>query len=178
MSDGIRHHELWRQGWSTALPLSLAVYGASDLLRPAWACSQIGCFAGNDFYTIGTLLGYGFGMFVNPDADQVSITHAEGLMINKIPILGHFLYGYWQIYGSIFRKHHRSFWTHFPIISTIIRFVYQFWAVYAILIFSHISSPWIYQTLAGIFLGMCYSDYLHWLEDKRSGEKKHSRKTQ
>jgi len=177
MSNGIRHHELWRQGWITALPLSLAVYGAVDLSRPAWACSKMGCFSGNDFYTIGTILSYGFGMFVNPDADQVGITHAEGLMINKIPILGHFLYGYWQIYGSIFRRHHRSFWTHFPIISTSIRFLWQFWAIYAILILKDFHAPWIYQTLTGVFIGMVYSDYLHWLEDKRSGELKRSRKT-
>ena len=168
MSSGKVHHELWRQGWKTALPLSLVTYGAIDLFHPAWACSQIGCFAGNDFYTIGFLLGYGWGAFVNPDADQVSITHAEGLMINKIPILGHFLYGYWQIYGSVFRKQHRSFWTHFPIASTFIRFVWQFWAIYAFLFLQHFELAWVYQTLHGVFLGMSYSDYLHWREDKLS----------
>ncbi len=165
---------MWRQGWRVALPLSFLVYAVVDPFQPAWACSQIGCFSGNDFYALGVLLGYGYGAFVNPDADQVGVTHAEGLMINKIPILGHVLFGYWSIYGSIFRKRHRSLWTHTPIISTIIRFLYQFAPLFLIIFLNQWNYPIIFQVLFGWLIGQVYSDFLHWREDKRS-EKRSSK---
>ena len=156
MSDGARHYELWRRGWRYALPLSVLVYVVSE----------------NVFCFLGTLAGYWLGRYLDPDLDQVGTTASEGRMINELPILGHILYGYWSIYGAVFRKHHRSFWTHAPVVSTFFRFIYQFWGLFLIMYLKGGNFTLIYKLLWGAFFGLCYADFLHWREDKQSLRKR------
>jgi hypothetical protein len=168
MSDGKVHHKKWRQGWIVALPLSLIVYGLVDPFHPAWSCSQLGCFSGNTVVSLGVLLGYGMGRYIDPDLDQMGTTGAEGRLVNEIPILGVFLYGHWATYGAIFRKHHRSFWTHYPGVSTLIRLIYQFYPLFLILWLKDWNYAFIWQTFWGMLLGLSLADYLHFREDKLS----------
>ena len=169
MSDGKKHHELWRKGWKIALPLSFLTYAITDPVT-GYICSQAGCLSVNSLYAGGLLLGYGMGRYVDPDMDLVGATNADGRLINEIPILGVFLFGHWATYGAIFRKHHRSFWTHFPGVSTAIRIFYQFYPLFFILWLKDWNFPWIYHLMFGIFLGLSYADFLHWREDKRSSK--------
>ena len=168
MSDGQTHHRKWRQGWKYALPLSVCVYGLVDPLGLSWSCSAIGCFSGNTVVSVGALLGYALGRYVDPDLDQMGTTAAEGRLVNEIPIFGAFLYGHWATYGALFRKHHRSFWTHYPGVSTIIRLIYQFYPLFIIFWLKDWNPPFIYQIFLGMFFGLTLADLLHFWEDKLS----------
>ena len=93
---------------------------------------------------------------------------AEGRMVNEIPIFGHFLFGISSTYGSIFRKHHRSFWSHFPIVSTAIRLVFVGFVPF--LIFNNfgislVSNGW-YKFHLGIWAGLSQADTIHYVLDK------------
>jgi hypothetical protein len=168
MSDGKTHHRKWRQGWIFALPLSLFVYALVDIFRPAWFCSWAGCFSGNTVYTLGVLLGYAMGRYIDPDLDQMGATVADGRLVNEIPILGVFLYGHWATYGAIFRKHHRSFWTHCPGVSTAIRIFYQFYPLFVVLWLKDWNYAFIFQIFWGVFFGLTLADFIHFREDKLS----------
>jgi uncharacterized metal-binding protein len=111
---------------------------------------------------IGWLVGYGLGRWIDPDLDQIGITAAEGRMVNEIPILGTLLVGYSSIYGAVFRRHHRSFITHFPVVSTAIRAVYFFWWLYFA-----INVLYDYQLLflVGVFIGLSIADTIHYVLD-------------
>lgn len=168
MSDGARHHEVWRKGWIVALPLSLLTYVVVDPFHPAWNCGTLGCLSGNTVYSLGVLLGYGMGRYISPDLDLMGVTSDEGRLVNEIPVLGVFLYGHWATYGAIFRKHHRSFWTHFPGVSTAIRIIYQFYPLFIVFFLKSWYFPWIYQIIFGIWIGLSFADFLHFWEDKLS----------
>lgn len=168
MSDGKTHHKQWRKGWLVALPLSCLMYGAVDPLPLSWSCSVIGCFSGNLMCSVGVLLGYEMGRYISPDADQIGATHGEGLMVNEIPILGVFLYGHWATYGAIFRKHHRSFWTHYPGASTLIRLFWQFYPLFILMWLKDWNYAFIFQIFWGMLIGLSWADFLHFHEDKLS----------
>lgn len=168
MSDGIRHHEVWRKGWSLALPLSFLTYAVVDPFQPGWNCGSLGCLSGNTVYSLGVLLGYGMGRWIDPDLDLMGTTGAEGRLVNEIPILGVFLYGHWSTYGAIFRKHHRSFWTHAPGVSTIIRLFWQFYPLFILMWLKDWYYPFILQIFLGMWIGLSWADALHFWEDKLS----------
>ena len=111
-------------------------------------------------FALGTMLGYLAGSIIDPDLDLMGVTKAEGRMM-KIPILGHVLFGIWSMYGSIFRKHHRSFWTHSYLFSTLIRWALQFfWLGY--------NWPVLWPTLIGVYAGLSVSDALHIYLDRHT----------
>ena len=55
------------------------------------------------------------------------------------------------------RFHHRSFWSHFPVVSTLIRLAYLGWP----LLF--LSPDW--NLVGHFFAGMALSDAFHWVLD-------------
>lgn len=170
MPDGVHHHRVWRRNWLWVPPLSVLAYGLVDPIKLTYTCTDLGCFSGNLFVSLGVFLGYGMGRYIDPDLDQMGTTAAEGRMVNEIPILGVFLYGHWATYGAIFRKKHRSFLTHFPLVSTGIRLFYQFYGIFLILSLKNWIFPWILHLFIGIFIGLSFADFLHWKEDKRAKE--------
>lgn len=100
-------------------------------------------------------------------------------MVNEIPILGNIFYGYWSIYGSFFRHMHRSFWTHFPGVSTGIRMVYAFW--WLPFVVRSAPLPYVFSLLMlllGVWVGLSAADALHWSADMISGEIRRSSKWQ
>jgi hypothetical protein len=112
---------------------------------------------------IGYLMGYSLGRYVDPDWDLMSANSAEGRIVNEIPILGHFLYGISSSYGSLWRKCHRSVWTHYPILSTGIRLAFILWLpfmlgdAYGI---NFIGGGWIWFWIS-LWLGLSCADGLH-----------------
>lgn len=148
MPSGQVHLSFWKSAWF--LPIAI---GGAFFIPLTWAST---CIA------LGILLGYGLGYFLDPDLDMVGTTSAEGRML-KIPVLGIFMVTYWTLYGAVFRKSHRSFWTHSYVISTAIRFAYQFW----FLLFVPSMNILIGYLLAGAFVGLCISDGVHvWADNK------------
>lgn len=168
MSDGQTHHRVWRRNLLLVPPLTVITYLATDGLGVI--CFTKFCLSASVIISAGVPTGYLMGRYIDPDLDQMGTTAAEGRLVNEIPILGHFLYGHWSTYGSIFRKHHRSIITHFPVLSTIIRIIYQFYPLF-ILIWAkewfHISIPLFFF---GILIGLSFADFLHWYKDVTSGE--------
>lgn len=149
MPSGKVHHRLWKIGWIVEgvafMPLLLYY----------------------PLVAIGSAIGYFLGQFIDPDLDLVGITSAEGRMLRKMPFVGGLFVAYWTLYGAIFRKQHRSFWTHSYIASTIIRFAYTFWWL---LLFKSLP-VWLYSVMPGVFVGMCISDGVHIWADRKYGGK-------
>lgn len=114
---------------------------------------------------VGMFVGYEIGRFCSPDWDCVTATADEARMINNIPIVGHFLFGISSTYGSIFRRHHRSFITHFPLISTSIRYVIIFWWLWYEIYWSTLDWAWLIFIFIGMFIGTSMSDAIHWWAD-------------
>ncbi len=142
------HFHFWKYGWIFPIVIVIMFF----TVKMPYTVS------------IGVMLGYLLGAIIDPDLDQIGITRAEGRML-KIPIIGYLLVAYWTIYGAIFRKHHRSFWTHGFIVSTVIRFIYQFWWI---LLFKEIDMV-VWPILGGMFIGLNASDSIHIWADKYFG---------
>lgn len=157
MPSGIIHENLRVRGRVFIFPLAIfvTIFGNHPSLRP---------FSGV-FIGTGIFLGYEWGAFCCPDWDIVGMTRDEGRMINEIPILGHFLVGASTTYGSIFRKHHRSFITHFPFVATGIRYIYMFWWIWYQIYWSRWDLAWLVFLFVGMYIGTSLSDLVHWMAD-------------
>lgn len=95
------------------------------------------------------------GVVVTPDLD-----HDDGTLSQYfVRGLGHWLERGWWYYWWPYRRllAHRSFWSHAPIISTVLRLAYLFWWVYAL--------GWTLPP--ALIVGLCTADILHWLMDWR-----------
>lgn len=157
MPDGITHERFRQYGRLVVFPLSLFL----PMVIPVHGMGILDstCFG------FGMLAGYEMGRYVTPDWDLVGATSSEGWMINEIPVLGHFLFGLSSAYGSIFRRHHRSFITHFPFVSTSIRYLLIFWWIWFEMYKSTRDLSWLVFVFIGMFLGTSMSDGLHWYLD-------------
>lgn len=87
---------------------------------------------------VGLVLTY----WVNPDLDLNYVV--RGLF--RI---------YWWPYSRLL--HHRSIWSHFPVISTFIRLAYLGWALLLL--------PTDWRIVFFVFVGMAISDFFHWVLD-------------
>ena len=72
MPDGKTHFEYYTRGWVAILPTSIIL--------------SVGI---NPILGVSTMLGYALGRWIDPDLDQVSITSAEGRILNDFRILGY-----------------------------------------------------------------------------------------
>lgn len=149
MPSGKVHFNHWKIGWIGESVLFVLL----SLLNP--------------YLSIGSIIGYFLGQFITPDADLVGVTYGEGRMLRKLPLIGGLFVAYWTFYGSIFRKMHRSTWTHSYVFSTLIRFIYGFWWIG----FFKIIDEWFLFGVLGIFVGLCLSDGIHiWADNKFGGK--------
>jgi hypothetical protein len=154
MPSGDIHFKYFKKGYAVELPLSV-VMCAFD-----WK------------FGVGNIVGYSFGRWIDPDWDIFGSNNAEGRMVNELPIIGHFLYGVSSIYGSFFRKHHRSVWTHFPAFSTLIRLVYVFIIPFILLDYfgiNLIGNGW-HMFYLGFWSGLSQADAIHYVLDKTYGD--------
>lgn len=158
MPSGIIHEELRQKGRLVVLPLSVII---PFLLSPIDMR-----YGGEIIIGVGIFLGYEFvGKYVTPDWDLAGITNDESRMIGKFPILGNILFGISSMYGSFFYKHHRSFWTHFPFVSTAIRYLFLLWWVFYQIYQSRMDLYWAIFLFMGMFVGTSLSDAIHWGAD-------------
>lgn len=170
MSDGRTHFALWRGGLILIPPLMIMGWYITAALPLIMICSLTNCYGAQVFIALGIPLGYVLGAFIDPDMDIVGMTEAEGRLMNNLWVLGGLLVAYWTFYGFLFRRHHRSVWTHGPIISTAIRYCYQFWGLFIWIYNSKQDLAWLILLLIGMFIGTTLSDTIHYSADKISGE--------
>ena len=112
------------------------------------------------------------GRYIDPDWDIMSTNNAEGRMVNEIWILGHVLYGISSTYGSIFRRYHRKWITHMPVISTAIRLIFVGFIPFLIgdnLGINFIGNGW-HMFHLGVWAGLSQADLIHWKLDRDSEE--------
>lgn len=150
MPDGIHHSNVQKAGWIVVAPASLY---AGLTIHPA-----IG---------MGIGLGYFLGRYVNCDADISGLTSAEGFAINELKIFGYVLVAYMTFYGIVFRRMHRSIFTHGPFLSTAIRWIYLFWWLWFVPI---VWQDWMLMMLFSSYLGMVLVDIPHWISDLYFGK--------
>lgn len=149
MPSGEIHYNYFKKGYKITIPIALLL-SALD-----WKLS------------IGYFIGYSFHRYCDNDWDIFGSNNAEGRMVNELPVLGHFLYGISSTYGSIFRRKHRSFLTHFPVISTLIRLVFVgaipfiLGDYYGI---NFIGNGW-HMFHIGFWAGLSQADGIHWYLD-------------
>lgn len=129
------------------------------------ACSSMATLAATSSISSALLVGAGclLGIFVGPDLDQESINGSEWRIVKATFGLGFLWVMFWYPYALFFK--HRSFGSHFPVVSTFIRllylsiipFVISLWfpGAFAIL------GAWIFW----IFIGLSFSDLGHWVAD-------------
>jgi hypothetical protein len=158
MPSGEVHDVHWKIGWFVAVPAALTVCVIT---------SQMPLRNFSSFFTgTGVLAGYALQRYVNPDADLIGVTKGEGMLINHLGIIGGFIFSYFAFYGYVFRKHHRSIWTHGPLIGTAIRYVYLFWWPFREIYWSTHDLAWLVFIFVGMFVGTSLGDVFHWLDDK------------
>jgi len=150
--DGKTHYEAYKKGYVVEIPLSLAL-----------------CFVDPKF-ALGNIVGYTFHRWCDNDLDIMGVNAAEGRQVNELWIVGIYLFGMSSMYGAIFRKWHRSFWTHFPGVSTIIRMFFMF--IFPFLIMdgygiNFIGNGW-HMFWIGFWTGLSQADAIHYLLDVKS----------
>jgi hypothetical protein len=154
LPDGVTHYKYFKKGYLAEIPLTLL------LIAYDWKLA------------LGNIVGYSLGRWIDPDWDIMGTNNAEGRMVNEIPIMGHFLYGVSSAYGSFWRKAHRSFWTHFPFISTAIRLIYVFLVPFILFDYYKINligNGW-HMFHVGVWIGLSQADGIHYFLDKTYGD--------
>ena len=146
MPTGEIHHKAWKVGWLSIIPTGI-----------------IGAWYIHPVVGAGILVGYTLGRWCDPDWDQITITNSESRIVNDFKIVGYVLVGYTTIYGAVFRRLHRSFFTHFPFLSTGIRLVYLFWWLY---FFIPVLYDWQIVFGISVWIGLSAADTIHWFLDK------------
>jgi hypothetical protein len=124
-------------------------------------------------FALGNIVGYSFHRYCDNDLDIMGTNNAEGRQVNELFLIGHFMYGISSTYGSIFRRYHRSFITHFPFVSTLIRLIFFFTPVLILGDYwgiNFIGNGW-HMFWLGFWVGLSQADGIHWFLDKTYGDK-------
>ena len=153
MPNGEIHYKYFKKGYRVIIPISVA------LSLFDWK------------FALGHIVGYSFHRWCDNDWDIFGSNNAEGRMVNELPIIGHFMYGVSSTYGSFFRRKHRSFWTHFPFVSTLIRLLFVFIIPFIVgdyVGINFIGNGW-YLFWIGFWVGLSEADGLHYFLDKTYG---------
>lgn len=147
MSDG-KTHIIW---WKRMFPFSIIISLILMLFSPIFA--------------IMFLIGYAIGEpFLSADLDQIGLTSTEGRWMRKFGCLGVLFVMYFLPYAYIFP--HRSFLSHFPIVSDLVRIAYIL-LIPAILWF-YFQMPvdnTVLLGLAGAVSGLSLSTLVHYILD-------------
>jgi len=115
----------------------------------AGACAALGCAS---------------GVILSPDLDVDHKTESEERVWRWGCAFGFAFQSYWYPYALAMP--HRSFWSHFPGVSTAIRVLYGFWWAGPLsLVLSWRPGPLFWWFAAWWFAGLCASDAAHWVMD-------------
>ena len=149
MPSGKIHLAIWRRN----RPLAVAISLTSMIMW--WSLNPL-----------AFILGYGIGLFIDPDLDQDMVTACEWRMMQYFGDVGAFLVGYFMWYGYRFthRKPKKTYTAHSPLFGTLSRWVYVFlfpmifWVWYRDWSqFELFYQPW----FVWMFAGNWFSDLLH-----------------
>jgi len=124
--------------------------------------------------SISVLPGYLLGAMVDPDMDlPKKNTYAKQLW--RRTIIFAWMVPWWNLYGILAQRFlggHRSFWTHMPGISTIMRLA---WMCFPFGLIGRIISPgtmaqvlvspMAHRIMLGVFIGLTLSDTIHAISD-------------
>lgn len=167
MPNGKVHYKIWKRSWFLAITMAIILLVAASQYWLAAAFIPVGYFMGRYF---------------SPDLDLVGINSDESRMMDDFKIFGAFMVAYWFPYAylmrfiGIGRKGHRNFFSHFPVVSTIIRFLYL--AIPVILAFYYFDLPVRPEyalIVTGVLVGMSIADTLHWAADMLESRAKRNR---
>lgn len=148
MPKGVVHNNYWKQFLIIAILISIIV-------------CLVDIISGISF-----LIGYLLGRFITPDLDLANVTEPEWKLMQTFGCFGAAIVGYWLPYGHLLK--HRSFLSHFPMVSTAIRIVYGFWWVVIMLDYVGLlrnNLLLISQIALGIWAGLSVADTIHWTLD-------------
>lgn len=154
MPSGDVHYKYFKKGYRIIIPLSVALSCVD------WK------------FASGHIVGYSCGRWIDPDWDLVTANNSESRMMNELPILGNFLFGISSTYGSFYKRKHRSFWSHFPVVSTVIRLIFVFTIPFiigdSVIGINFLGQGW-YRFWIGFLVGLSEADAIHWWLDKTYG---------
>jgi hypothetical protein len=153
MPSGEIHYKYFMAGYFVELPLTAL------LLLWDWK------------FALGNIAGYSFHRYADNDLDIMGVNSAEGRQVNELPGIGYIMFGISSVYGSIFRRKHRSFWTHFPGISTLIRLIFFFGIPFFLLDrygINLIGNGW-HMFYIGFWSGLSQADTIHYVLDITKG---------
>lgn len=114
--------------------------------------------------SITFLVGYMLGVVIEPDLDQTGITTSEWRALRGGKVIGGLLVIWFLPYSLIFP--HRSFLSHFPFVSTLIRLLWISWPLLALIWWNDWFSWWMAEAFVGLLSGLCLSDTIHFLADQ------------
>jgi len=126
----------------------------------------VGTSLGSIFYGLGASLGSILGIALTPDLDQEMTTFFEWKLIRKTGPLGFLWMAFWAPYSLLIP--HRSFWSHFPIVGTVIRLLYITTPIIAFCIWKEYIPDlpqYIVDVIIGTCIGIAASDALHHFMD-------------
>lgn len=116
---------------------------------------------------LGYLVGYSLGRWCDPDWDLVTANNGESRLIKELPILGNLMFGIASVYGSFFFRHHRSWISHWPVISTLIRLIFIFIIPFVVgdgYGINFIGNGWVWFWV-GMWAGLSQADGIHLYHD-------------
>jgi len=157
MPIGRVHKKIWKRYIVIAVPLALSIQYYTITRLPLGWWQSVG---------VATILGYLLGYYLDPDYDQNKFTDARRRVINDLWIIGWLLVVWFIPYEKMFK--HRSKYTHFPILSTVLRFGWLLLFPPVLLLLWY-TTPYLipdyYPILVGIFIGLSIADTVHILAD-------------
>lgn len=123
-------------------------------------------FTLNKIIALSHLVGYFIHRWADNDWDIMGVNKSESRVVKELPILGYFIFAISSFYGAVFRHKHRSFLTHFPIVSTVIRLGFIFFWIPPLYYFGVLDyQQWHSQVFWGVLWGLSQADMEHWLAD-------------
>lgn len=155
MPDGLTHYTVYKKGYWLMFPVSF--------LAGAFINPLIGA---------GLFSGYIFHRWADNDLDLMGASSCEGRQVNELPIIGHFLFGISSTYGSMFRRYHRKFITHFPFVSTAIRLLFFGMPIYFVLksFDFNLNEVPVYYFVVSFWIGLSLADTIHYVLDMLFGD--------
>lgn len=144
---------------------------------------SIGALYSQDARLLECAVGALAGVFLTPDLDVDSTYIGERIIQKKLGLLPRRLWnGFWKPYKRSLK--HGGMFSHFPVISTLLRLFYIFWWLIAIphtLIYFSFKPGWnliyVLEWYAKIllslmwFYGLTSSDFIHWALDTLTTKK-------
>lgn len=116
---------------------------------------------------VGLFVGYlVVSAFIDPDADQISLTSSEGRLMRKFGVFGFAVVWWYMPYGYFFK--HRGV-AHWHIIGTLTRVAWALWLPVTWYLLSGYTFPYlplVYPFLVSMFVGLTLADSLHiWMDN-------------